>query len=104
MAKKNNVEEVVEVTEETVETVENTDIVAAEEPKEQISSKFGRGFKKYGPKIAKLAVAAGATVAAFVLGVKVGKSSDSEDGDIVDADYEVLDDTDDNSEVSFTEF
>ena len=102
MAKKNNVEEVVEVTEETVETVENTDIVAAEEPKEQISSKFGRGFKKYGPKIAKFAVAAGATVAAFVLGVKVGKSSNSADGDIVDADYEVLDDND-NSEVTFEE-
>ena len=103
MAKKNNVEEVVEVTEETVETVENTDIVAAEEPKEITSSKIGRGFKKYGPKIAKIAVAAGATIAAFILGVKVGKSSDSEDGDIVDADYEVLDD-DDNSEVTFKEF
>lgn len=104
MAKKNNVEEVVEVTEETVETVDNTDIVAAEEPKEKTSSKIGRGFKKYGPKIAKIAVAGGATIAAFILGVKVGKSSDSEDGDIVDADYEILDDTDDNSEVSFKEF
>lgn len=94
MAKKNNVEEVVEVT-ETVEN-KNTEIVATEEPKEGVMTKFKRGIKKNGPKIAKLAIAGAATVAAFALGVKVGKGKANEDDDIVDTDYEVLDDENDS--------
>lgn len=101
---KKNIEEAIEVTEEeTVETVENenTELVAAEEPKEKLITKIGRGIKKNGPKVAKLAIAGAATVAAFALGIKVGKGS-NKDGDIVDADYEVLDD--DDSDVTVEEF
>ena len=95
MAKKNNeVEEVVEVT-ETVEN-KNTEIVAAEEPKEGVMTKLKRGIKKNGPKVAKVVIAGAATVAAFALGVKVGKGKANEDNDIVDTDYEVLDDENDS--------
>ena len=95
MAKKNNeVEEVVEVT-ETVEN-KNTEIVATEEPKEGVMTKLKRGIKKHGPKVAKVVIAGAATVAAFALGVKVGKGKANEDDDIVDTDYEVLDDENDS--------
>ena len=94
MEKKNNVEEVVEVT-ETVEN-KNTEIVATEEPKEGVMTKLKRGIKKNGPKVAKVVIAGAATVAAFALGVKVGKGKANEDDDIVDTDYEVLDDENDS--------
>lgn len=106
MSKEKVINEVVEDAE--FEEIKNDAVdPVAEVKKEEIAipeekESFKEKFKRCAPKVAKIIGIGALAIASFVLGAKVNKKSNSDDGDYVDTDYLFPDETFDTDDIDVT--